>query len=152
MNGFNPFDFLKEKGLFGAFHSLDNLQQMPWLEKYLNNLLGPDFWSQVMGNRQHGLNKTEVFQTTDEVIVTAEIPGLENERDVRIHLKGLTLFLEATIPADSIKAGRKITRKVNLPFPVNSFGARALYKNGILEIRLPKEPHIDESHIEVKFL
>lgn len=167
MDGFNPFDFLKEKSLFGSFQSLENLQQIPWLEQYINNLLGPNFFSQVMGNQQHDFNKMEVFQTSDEVIVMAEIPALESESDVRISLKGLTLLLEATVPVQNMEAqsdgvvlnrqmnnrsSRKLSRRINLPFPVKTFGARAQYKNGVLEIRLPKELLADDSHIEVQFL
>lgn len=167
MDEFNPFDFLKDKGLFNAFHTLEKLQQTPWLEKHISSLLGPNFWSEVIGDQHSDFNKMEVFQTADEVIVIAEIPGLEKESDVRISLKGITLFLEATIPVQNREAqfdgvvlnrkmdnqpDRKISRKVNLPFPVKSFGAKALYKNGVLEVKLPKELLTDESHVEVQFL
>lgn len=167
MDGFNPFDFLQNKVFFDPLHSLKNLQQIPGLEQYINNLLGNKFLSQVMSNQQAGFIKIEVFQTTDEVVVIAEIPELETENNVHISLKGLTLLLEATIPVQNMEAqfdglgqsrqmnnrsSRKISRRVKLPYPVKSFGAKALYKNGILEIRLPKELLADDSHIEVQFL
>lgn len=167
MDNFNSFDFLKNRGLLDAFQTLERLQQTPRLKSYIDSLLGPNFWDQVMENHYYDFHKMEVFQTSDEVIVTAEIPALEKESDVHISLKGLTLLLEATIPVQNMEAqfnglglnrqmnnrsSRKISRSVKLPFPVKSFGATALYKNGMLEIRLPKELLADESHIGVQFL
>lgn len=167
MDGFNPFDFLQNKVFFDPLHSVKNLQQIPGLKEYITNLLGQNFLSQVMSNQQTDFGKIEVFQTTDEVIVMAEIPALETENNVHISLKGLTLFLEATIPVQNMEAqfdglglnrqmnnrsNGKISRRVNLPFPVKSFGAKALYQKGVLEIRLPKELLADDSHIEVQFL
>lgn len=147
MDGFNPFDFIKNKGFLSIMESLDNLQQRSWLEKYINNILGPNFWSLVTENPVQDLNqkKIEIFQTTDEVIVIGEIPGLDKESDIRIFIRGMTLFLETATPADT-------THKINLPAPVSSFGAKALYKNGIMEIRLPKEPLPNESHVDIQFL
>ena len=167
MDNFNPFDFLKDRGLFNALQTMEKLQQTPRLKSYIDSLLGPNFWAQVMENDHYDFHKMEVFQTSDEVIVMAEIPALESESDVRISLKGLTLLLEAIVPVQNMddqsdrvflnrqmnnQSSRKLSRRINLPYPVKTFGAKAQYKNGVLEIRLPKELLADDSHIEVQFL
>ncbi len=167
MNNFNPFEILKDKNIPGVSNWLEHFHQNPWLEKYINDILGPDFWRQVMGNQASRI-RTNIFETSDEVIVRAEIPGLERESDLRVMLKGSTLSFDATVPAtnggfgnDKVilhsKAGKqhaqKIAHSVNLPCPVRDFGAKATYKNGILEVKLPKEYVSYDSHkINVQFL
>ncbi len=174
MNNFNPFDgvkfnpleALKDKNVPGASFWLESLNQNPWLSKYIEDILGPDFWQKVLGKR-HSHIHTSVFETSDEVIVRAEIPGLEKESDVIITLQGMTLSLEANIPEPSVaendrviplhnqitKGTRKLVTGIKLPCAVRDFGARANYKNGILEVRLPKEFVSSASHrINVKFL
>ncbi len=164
MENFNPFDLFRDRGLFNTFQTLEELQQTPWLKSYIDSLLGNNFWAQVMENQHCNLHKIEVFQTTDEVIVMAEIPSLETTNDVQISIRGLTLLLEATVPVQTQSDGvvlngqlnnrssKKLSRRITLPFPVKSFGSKAQYKNGVLEIKLPKETLIDEAQIEVQFL
>ncbi len=85
----------------------------------------------------------DIMETNDEVIVVAETPGIEKEE---ITLRGTEKELE-------IKAGEKFYKKLRLPVEVITDQAKANYKNGVLEVRLPRvKPKVDEedSGTEIK--
>lgn len=70
----------------------------------------------------------DIIETDDEVTVVAEVPGVEKE-EIDLEAEGKTLI---------IKASDKYYKKLELPTEVILEQAKASYKNGILEVRLPK--------------
>ena len=75
----------------------------------------------------------DVFRETEEVIVIAEVPGVElAELELRVEDDVLSL---ATKPA----ARRNYIKKVELGSPVDGNRLKATCRNGILEIHLPKK-------------
>lgn len=96
----------------------------------------------------------DVSETDDEVIVTAEIPGLDKD-DIKLFGSGNRLEIlaekttEATMPEKKEKEGEgkymyrersttKFYRSVTLPATVIPDKAKSYYKHGILEVRMPK--------------
>ena len=96
----------------------------------------------------------DVFETDDEVIVTAEIPGLDKD-DIKIFGSGNRLEIlaekttEVTKPEKKEKEGEgnyiykerstaRFYRSVTLPATVIPDKAKSSYKHGILEVRMPK--------------
>jgi HSP20 family protein len=73
----------------------------------------------------------DVVDTNGEIRVVAELPGVEKEE---IELHGTEDSL--TIAVDN--AERKYFKQVELPAKVNVRQARSGYKNGVLEVILPK--------------
>jgi len=73
----------------------------------------------------------DVFDEQHEVRVIAEMPGVD-EGDIQVEVKGDIL----TIAAQG--AERKYSKEVILPVPVDPAAMTSSYKNGILEIKLPK--------------
>lgn len=73
----------------------------------------------------------DVIDTNGEIRVVAELPGVEKEE---IELHGTEDSL--TIAVDN--AERKYFKQVELPAKVNIRQARSGYKNGVLEVILPK--------------
>lgn len=74
---------------------------------------------------------TDVFDEKDEVVVIAEIPGVQEE-GISLDLKGDILEISA--------AGkyRKYRKEVLLPVQVKKETLSYTYKNGILEVRIKK--------------
>ncbi len=70
----------------------------------------------------------DVAETDDEIIVTAETPGVRKE-EIRIEVRDSEL---------EIRAGDKFYKKIDLPAPVDPEGSKATYNNGVLEIKLRK--------------
>lgn len=100
--------------------------------------------------------RLDVYQTDTEVVVTAELPGIESKEDVEVTATEDSLSLKG-----EIKRGQDIRdehyyhseryygafhRTLPLPVKVKPAEARATYRNGVLEVRLPKaEPGRDRT-------
>ncbi len=73
----------------------------------------------------------DVFDEGNEVVVIAEIPGVE-ESDISWEIREDILLLSAT------DEDRKYNKEVLLPCAVAPETAKTSYRNGILEVRLTK--------------
>ncbi len=90
----------------------------------------------------------DVFSTKDEVVATVELPG--------VHKEDITLKVSPNAMVISVRKGGHEERRepgsyeysarfdgysqtISLPSKVVSGKAKATYKNGVLEIRIPKE-------------
>lgn len=96
----------------------------------------------------------DVFETDEEVIVTAELPGLDKD-DIRLYVTGSRLEIsaektrEVTKPEKKEREGEgsyvyrersvsRFYRSITLPATIDPEKAKSAYKNGILEVRMPK--------------
>lgn len=73
----------------------------------------------------------DIIETDGEVHVVAELPGVE-KNDIKLHGTGDALTISVDTPQ------RKYYKEVTLPAKVNAKEAKTEYKNGVLEITLPK--------------
>lgn len=73
----------------------------------------------------------DVIDQRDEVVVVADLPGVEKE-DIRLSAVGDLL----TVSVDTER--RKYHKEIRLPAKVEPETAKASYKNGVLEVRLKK--------------
>jgi len=73
----------------------------------------------------------DVLEEDKDVVVVAELPGVEKE-DIKLHATEDHL----TISVDT--SDRKYYKELFLPVCVDPASARAVYKNGVLEVRLKK--------------
>jgi len=95
-----------------------------------------------------------------EVVVRAELPGFEPE-EVKVEVAGelLTVEAEHKEPAEE-KAEKKeknvkrayahVKRVITLPPDVELEKVEAVYRNGVLEVHLPRKPEAVGRRIEVK--
>ena len=100
----------------------------------------------------------EVVDKTDEVMVVAELPGV-NKDEVEITVLGDTLTItgEKKLPAEKdvtyIRHERphgRFRRSVDLPYAVDHTKVAATYKDGILTITLPKAEEAKPRQITVE--
>lgn len=102
----------------------------------------------------------DIFDEGGEIVVTAELPGVD-KKDIKIRIKDDTLYLEAQANRErklekegALRVERYYSgyrRAIKLPAEVIPEKAKARYKNGILEIRLPKKhPEKKEEGFEIK--
>lgn len=90
----------------------------------------------------------DVSETNENVIVKAEIPGVD-PKELNISVKDDTLTIKGEKKGEKEEKGKNyhfierrygsFTRSVLLPVAVKYEEAKAEYKNGILEITLPKQ-------------
>jgi len=92
----------------------------------------------------------------NEVLLRAELPGFTPE-EVRVELLGerLTITAEHRPPAEGAPAGSerevtRLSRTVTLPPGVAPERIEAAYRNGVLEVHLPRTPEATPRRIEVK--
>jgi len=101
----------------------------------------------------------DVYDEKDDLIVKAEIPGLSKD-EIDISLEGNTLTIkgekkkeEEIKEEDYYRCERTFgafTRSIDLPTEVNAAKVNASFKNGVLEIRLPKTEEGKKSVVKVK--
>ena len=89
----------------------------------------------------------DVQQTDTDVIVTAELPGMEKEDiDLTVHVDRVEIKAQTKKETTEEKEGFKtygrayagFYQRIPLPAAVDSDKVKATYKNGVLEVVLPK--------------
>jgi HSP20 family protein len=101
----------------------------------------------------------EVFETDNDVMVRAELPGID-PKNVEITVTQDTLTLKGEAKADREDKARNYYRRelrygsflrsIQLPSDVKGDQATASYKNGILEIRVPKSERAKPKSVKVE--
>jgi HSP20 family protein len=91
-----------------------------------------------------------------EVVVHVELPGFEPE-EIKVELLGERLTVEAEHKEPAEKAEEKTERVhahakrvLTLPPGVELEKAEAVYRNGVLEVHLPRKPETLGRRLEVK--
>lgn len=102
----------------------------------------------------------DVYDAGDRIVVRVELPGVKKE-DVEVTVKGRELVIKGEKKKEeeykdenfyySERVFGKFTRSVTLPVDVKVNEVKATFKNGVLEIELPKveEARAKEIRIEV---
>ncbi len=101
----------------------------------------------------------DVYEDKDKITVRAELPGMKKE-DIDISLQGNTLTIsgerkqqeerrEGETYRSEIYYGR-FQRSITLPAPVDANKIQATYKDGILNVTLPKSEEAKPKQIQVK--
>ena len=101
----------------------------------------------------------DMFQTDDEVVVKASIPGFKAE-DVQISVTGEVLNLRGEMKREDEKQEKawhireqrwgSFERSIALPTDVVADKAKAEFENGILVVTLPKAEEVKPKTITVK--
>lgn len=101
----------------------------------------------------------DMYQTDDEVVVKASIPGFKAE-DVQINVTGDILTLRGEVKREEEKKEKawhireqrwgSFERSVAMPTAVVADKAKAEFENGILTVTLPKAEEVKPKTITVK--
>jgi HSP20 family protein len=101
----------------------------------------------------------DVFETENEIVVKAELPGVKKE-DVKVGIEdgvlsisGERKFEEETKKENYLRVERSygaFTRSFTLPTRVDSSKVAAEFKDGLLQVTLPKRKEAKPKGIEVK--
>jgi HSP20 family protein len=101
----------------------------------------------------------DIFERQDHLIIRAEIPGVQKENmDVRIENGVLTLHGERREEKDVKDVSAHLqervygsfTRSFSLPTTVDATKVSAVYKDGVLEVTVPKIETAKPKTIEIK--
>lgn len=88
-----------------------------------------------------------VWAKDDDVVVTAELPGVDPS-EIDISVKADVVTLKGAKPEDGANDGERVLRRergrgelfreIRLPFRVAEDAVQAHFKNGVLHLRLPR--------------
>jgi HSP20 family protein len=100
----------------------------------------------------------DVLEGKDSYLIRAELPGMKRE-DIKVEVKDGTLVLsgerKSEKPAEGVeyrhveRINAKFWRSFSLPDTVKHDGIEATYKEGVLEVRVPKAEEAKPRQIEV---
>ena len=100
----------------------------------------------------------DVFENDDKVVIKTELPGL-SEKDIEVDILGDTLTIKGEKKKEDEKKDKhyhrlervygSFHRSVTLPAEVTSEEAKATFKNGVLEIEVPKKEESKPKQITV---
>ena len=101
----------------------------------------------------------EVYETDNELIVKAELPGVRKE-DVEVVVRENYLIIRAEKKEEHKEEKRnvylseriygKVERVIPLPPDVDVENIKASFKDGVLEIRIPKKSATKEKKISIE--
>ena len=138
-------------------HWLDRFMDDMWRRPF-PSLFGRDRWLPIrpLSIRMPSL---DVYEEKDSVVVKAELPGMKKE-DVEVSLAGETLTIKGEKKEDKEvkeddyyrreRSYGSFLRSVALPCEVKSEEIKASFKDGVLEVRLPKTEEAKKKSIAVK--
>jgi len=101
----------------------------------------------------------DVYEEKDDIIVKAELPGMEKDNievnlaDHMLTIKGEKKKEEEIKEENYYRSERfhgSFLRTVELPKDVHGDKVKASFKNGILEVRLPKTEEAKRKEVKVK--
>lgn len=100
----------------------------------------------------------DIYETDKELVVKVEIPGVKKE-DLDISIKDNTLYIKGEKKEEkeeNTEAVHRVERVygafervITLPQNVKAQDAKAEYKDGVLEIRLPKKEESQSTKINI---
>ena len=146
-----PFGSIRRRG--NLFSDLNSIQQE------MNNLFD-EFFGERHAELAEGnwMPVVDVSESDTDLVVRAELPGM-TENDIELHLQDNVLTLKGEkkqeVKEDKENFHRversygRFSRSFTLPCAVKSNEVQASFKEGILEISLPKSEEAKPKKIEI---
>ncbi len=100
----------------------------------------------------------DIVETDNEIVLKADLPGIDpKDVDIQVHDGTLTLRgerkFESDVKEDDFRRVERVygsfVRSFSLPQTVDSEHVSAQYRNGVLELKLPKRPEAKPKQIKV---
>jgi HSP20 family protein len=135
------------------------MREMMSLREAMDRLFDDAFTHPISVSGVSGMPTIDMYQTNDDVVVKASLPGLKAE-DVDITVTGETLTLRGEFKQEDeqkessyhIRESRygSFERSVLLPTDVKADKAKADFENGILTITIPIAEEVKPKSITIK--
>jgi HSP20 family protein len=123
----------------GSTHSLFDRLLSGWLAPFDREFASLRLWD------------FDVKENDKEIVVRAEMPGFEeNELDVQINNDALTIKAEKEQKGDGLEEYRSFYRTITLPRGVKSENVQGTYRNGVLELHIPRAEGAQPKHIKIQ--
>lgn len=129
-----------------------------------SEILGEEFWDVINDFLPLVSPRIDVVRTGKEMIIVAELPGIQSEEDLSIRIQGRLLMIAGEIKRPYIAEGQEVIkderftgpfkRKIRLSEDCNTEKLTASYINGLLKIVVPvytDEQNYPQQEILVRF-
>jgi HSP20 family protein len=133
-----------------------------WLDDFRRHLRLPSLWSSERwwpAEVELQVPVVDVYERDDEVVVKAEIPGLSKDQ-IEVSLTDSTLTVKGEKKKEeevkehnyyrSERSFGSFSRTIMLPAEVRADGAKATFKDGVLEVHVPKTEAAKRKAIKVQ--
>lgn len=142
-----------------AGYMSDPFDELRKIQERISRLLGEGPGQLRFGPEMTEMPSIDVRERGNEVIVTADMPGVD-KNDIKINIKDgniLEISAEKKIEKEQKEQGfvrherafNRYYRSIALPVPVDKTNAKATYNNGVLEITLPMTEMAKASNIPI---
>ena len=146
-----PFGILSERDPFRDIQTEVN--------RLFDNFLGrPTGTAPATGGRVW-MPVVDMYETNDGFVLNFELPGVQ-EKDISLSITGDVLTvkgerrLDQELNGDSYlhteRVYGKFERSVRLPMPVQAERVRATYRDGVLEVSLPKTDEARPKEVKIE--
>jgi HSP20 family protein len=137
------------------------LQDLVILQDRMNRLFEDATQRRAQGEVEHELERADwtpaadIYETESGYLIAIDLPGIKRDA-LEIDIDDNRLIVKGTRPVNDEKARRserprgKFLRSFSLPVSVDQGKIGAEYKDGVLNIRLPKRTEQKAQKIEVK--
>lgn len=139
----------------------DPFRDLSDIQSEMNRLFDTFFGRPVRIGDRVWAPRVDVSETKDELVVSAELPGV-NEKEVQVSITGDLLTIKGernqeqeTKDENYHRLERfygKFERNIPLPIPIESGKVKAMYRNGVLEIHLPKAEQVKPKEVKIEVM
>jgi len=138
---------------------LDPFRELTDMQTEINRAFDAYFGPRPATRERTWAPAIDVYETRDDLVVAVELSGVR-EKDIHLSMAGDVLSLRGQRggAADAREENYHrierwsgpFERHVQLPIPVQADRIRASYRDGVLEIRLPKLPEVRPREIKIE--
>jgi HSP20 family protein len=124
----------------------------------MNRLFDGFFGGPAATSERMWLPLCDMYETKDDLTLTFELPGI-SEKEVTVSITGDVLTLKGERKWDKElkdesyhrleRTYGRFERSMPLPVPVQADKVKATYRNGLLEIKLPKAEEVKSKEIKI---
>jgi HSP20 family protein len=128
------------------------------IHSVFNDLFEENFARSSAPNSRQWYPAVDLLESKDSYLIRAELPGMKRE-DFNLEVKDGTLTLSGERKSEKLAEGveyrhvervnAKFWRSFALPETVKHDGIEATYKDGVLEVRVPKTEEVKPRQIEI---
>lgn len=140
----------------------DPFRHLETIRRDMNRFFTSDFPSLfTQMDEQHWMPRMDMHETENEYVVSCDLPGLERKEDVHIDVNNHMLTISGTIQRNqNIREEQmhrrerffgRFQRSITLPADAAADNIRATYKNGVLDIHIPKTTAGTKKRVDIEF-
>ena len=136
-------------------------QSLATLQDEMNDLFRSFFGGNGdrLGRVMEFVPALDVIENKDDFTVKMDVPGID-AKDIEVKLEGDTLFVRGEKKFEKEEKGKNFqrmersygsfNRTVEFPIPVKADAIKAVCKNGVLEMTIPKSEHAKAKEVKIE--